>query len=191
MKLGIIGLNRSGKTTIFNALTRRVGESAPGAGQFTPILGVVPVPDERVNWLSDLYQPKKTTYAQVTYTDLQGMPGGIESKQEYMSLLLTHMRPMDALLMVIRNFTEKGGAPPDVARDFRELQDEFLIADLATIEKRMEKLEMEQKRGKKIAGREKELLDACAEHLNAETPLRTKPDLANAPRAQGIHPAFR
>jgi len=186
MKLGIIGLNRSGKTTIFNALTRRIGESVPAGGHLTPVPGVVPVPDVRVDWLSQLYLPKKTTYAQVTYMDLQGMPGGVENKREYMSLLLTHMRPMDALLLVVRNFAEQGGDPPDVARDFRELQDEFIIADLSTIEKRMEKLEMEQKRGKKIPGREKELLDACAEHLNAETPLRTKPDLAAAPELRGF-----
>lgn len=186
MKLGIIGLNRSGKTTVFNALTRRTGESAPAAGHLTPVLGVVPVPDERVDWLSRLYLPKKTTYAQVTYMDLQGMPGGMENKREYMSLLLTHMRPMDALLLVLRNFAEHGSDPPDAARDFRELQDEFLIADLATIEKRMEKLVLEQKRGKKIPVREKELLDACAEHLNAEMPLRTRPDLASAPELRGF-----
>jgi ribosome-binding ATPase YchF (GTP1/OBG family) len=58
-----------------------------------PALGTVPVPDPRVDWLSELYHPKKTTYAQVTYTDLQGMPGVIENKQEYMALLLTTCVP--------------------------------------------------------------------------------------------------
>jgi len=186
MKLGIIGLARSGKTTIFNALARRSGESVPTGGQVVPVLGVVPVPDPRVDWLSELYKPKKTTYAQVTYMDLQGMPGMVESKQEYMSLLLTHMRPVDALLMVVRNFRDPATGVPNVARDFQELEDEFLIADLGTVEKRLEKLAMEQKRGKKVAGPEKELLEACAEILNNEIPLRTRPDLANAPELRGF-----
>src|SRR5512139_220415 len=150
MKLGIVGLPRSGKTTIFNALTRRGSESETPGGHVAPVLGVVPLPDPRVDWLSQLYQPKKTTYAQVTYMDLQGLPGMVENKQEYMSLLLNHMRPMDAFLMVVRNFSDTSLGTPQPGKDFRELADEFLIADLATIEKRMEKLTTERQRGKKI-----------------------------------------
>lgn len=186
MKLGIVGLARSGKTTIFNALTKRTGESVPAGGQMVPVLGVVPVPDPRVDWLSELYKPKKTTYAQVTYMDLQGMPGAMENKQEYMSHLLNHMRPMDAFLMVVRNFPDAASGAPDPAREFRELEDEFIIADLATVEKRLEKLAMEQKKGKKVAGPEMDLLQSCAEVLNAEKPLRTRPDLARAPELRGF-----
>ena len=185
MKLGITGLGRAGKTTVFNALAKRSGESAPSGGQVVPALGVVSVPDSRVDWLSELYKPKKTTYAQITYMDLQGIPGMADNKRDYMSLLLTHMRPMDALIMVVRNFADAVLGTADPARDFRELEDEFLIADLASVEKRLEKLEAELKRGKKPAGAEKELLDKCAEVLNAEQPLRTRPDLANAPELRG------
>lgn len=185
MKLGIVGLARSGKTTIFNALVRRTGESIPPGGQMVPALGVVPLPDPRVDWLSRLYQPKKTTHAQVIYLDLQGMPGMIESKQEYMSLLLNHMRPMDAFLMVIRNFPDPVQGNPSAARDYRELQDELILADLATIEKRREKLVMEQKKGRKV-GPEKELLEACAEVLNAEKPLRSRPELSQAHELRGF-----
>ncbi len=184
MKLGIVGLGRAGKTTVFNALTRRVGESAPPGGHVVPTLGVVPVPDQRVDWLSSLYKPKKTTHAQITYMDLQGVAGAADNKQEYMSLLLTHMRPMDAFIMVVRNFADPVLGSPDPARDFRELEDEFLIADLASVEKRLEKLEAEAKRGKK-PGVEKDLLDQCAEVLNAEKPLRTRPELAAAPELRG------
>lgn len=184
MKLGIVGLGRAGKTTIFNALTARSGESVQG-GQVVPALGVVPVPDPRVDWLSRLYRPKKTTFAQITYLDLQGIPGMADNKREYMSLLLAHMRPMDAFLMVVRNFADPALGPPDVARDFRELEDEFLIADLASVEKRLEKLELEQKRGKKPTGAEKELLEECAETLNEEKPLRGLPKLAGAPELRG------
>ena len=187
MKLGIVGLGRSGKTTVFNALTRRAGESVPPGGQAVPALGVVSVPDPRVDWLSQLYHPKKTTYAQVTYMDLQGMHGVTENKQEYMSLLLNHMRPMDAFLIVIRNFDDPAMGPPDVARDLRELEEEFLIADLATVEKRLEKLSIEQqKKGKKAVGAEKELLEQCAELLNEEKPLWLRPDLADAPELRGF-----
>ncbi len=186
MKLGIIGLGRSGKTTIFNALTGRTGESVPPGGQVTPVLGVVPVPDERVDWLSALYLPKKTTYAQVTYMDLQGLSGSVESRQDYMAHLLNHMRPMDAFLMVVRNFHDAVMGPPRAAGDLSELEDEFLIADLATVEKRLEKLALEEKRGKKITGKEKELLTACWEVLDSGKPLKSRPELAGAPELRGF-----
>lgn len=185
MKLGIIGLGRSGKTTIFNALTRREGESVPPGGQVSPVLGVVSVPDPRVEWLDELYHGKKKVHAQVTYMDLQGMSGVLESKQQYMSLLLTHMRPVDAFLMVIRNFTDPALGQPNAAADFRELEEEFIIADLASVEKRLEKLVLEEKKGKKV-GAEKELLDSCARFLNEEKPLRLAPSLTSAPELRGF-----
>lgn len=185
MKLGIIGMARSGKTTIFNALTRREGESASTGGQVAPVLGVVAVPDSRVDWLSELYQPKKVTYAQVTYMDLQGMPGVAEQKQEYMSLLLTHMRPMDALLVVVRNFTDAGSGAPRPEQDYRNLMDEFLIADLATVEKRLERIAAERGKGRKTCAKEAELLQRCEALLNQEKPLRLEPELATAPELKG------
>ncbi len=186
MKLGIIGLGRSGKTTIFNALTQRTGESAPTGGQVVPVLGVVSVPDPRVDWLSGLYKPKKTTYAQVTYMDLQGMPGVTENKQEYMSLLLNHMRPMDAFLMVVRNFDDAVLGSPAPGRDFQDLDDEFIIADLATVEKRMEKLSAEAKKGRKASDNEMELLGRCAALLNDGKPVRHEAELAQAPELRGF-----
>ncbi len=186
MKLGIIGLARAGKTTIFNALTKRTGESVPPGGHAVPVLGAVSVADSRLNWLSEHYKPKKTTPAQVTYLDLQGLPGVLESHQEYMALLLTHMRPVDAFLMVIRNFSDPSLGEPDIKRDFRELEDEFIIADLGTIEKRLDRISAELKKGKKIFGSEKELLESCLEVLNSEKPLRTQPALTAAPETRGF-----
>jgi ribosome-binding ATPase len=186
MKLGIMGLARSGKTTIFNALTKRTDESVPPGGHAVPVLGVVSVADSRLDWLSQLYKPKKTTHAQVTYLDLQGLPGLLESQQEYMSLLLTHMRPVDAFLMVVRNFPDPSLGEPDARRDFRELEDEFLIADLGTIEKRLERISMEEKKGKKSFGAEKDVLESCLEVINAGRPLRAKPDLVAAPEIRGF-----
>jgi ribosome-binding ATPase len=186
MKLGIIGLERAGKTTIFNALTKRTGESVPSGGHAVPVMGVVSVADPRLDWLSQLYRPKKTTHAQVTYLDLQGLPGGFESQQEYMSLLLTHMRPVEAFLMVLRNFSDSSLGEPNVGRDFRELEDEFLIADLGTVEKRLERISVEEKKGKKGFGAEREVLESCLEVINAEKPLRSKPELVATPEIRGF-----
>jgi ribosome-binding ATPase len=186
MKLGIVGLSHSGKTTIFNALTHRSGEPSAGSGKVAPVQGVVTVPDERVDWLTELYRPLKKTFAHVTYLDLQAMPGALENKQEYMAQLIIHMRQVDALLMVVRNFPDTGGNPPDPIHDCRELQDEFLLADLATVEKRLERLTQEHKKGKKPLGNEKELLEACAAVLNEEMPLRSRPELATAPELRGF-----
>jgi len=186
MKLGMVGLPRSGKTTVFKALTRRSGESAPAGGQVVPVLGTVSVPDPRVDWLSALYRPKKTTHAQVTYLDLQGMPGAQENRKEYMGLLLNHMRPVEALLMVVRNFDDplSGKAAPE--REFRQLTEEFLLADLTTVEKRLERLAAERQKGRQGVDAERELLERCAALLNEEKPLRSDPELAAAPELRGF-----
>ena len=186
MKLGIIGLPRSGKTTVFNALTRREGESAPPGGQVVPVLGVVPLPDPRVDHLSALYKPKKTIHAQVTYLDLQGMPGAAESRAEYMQTLLTHMRAMDAVLLVVRNFEEPSLGPPDPARDFRELEDEFVLADLVTVEKRLERIAADLKKKGGTGGVERELLEEAQRLLTEGHPLRTRPEIALAPELRGF-----
>jgi hypothetical protein len=185
MKLGIVGLNRAGKTTIFNALTRRSGEAAPTGGQAVPALGAVSVPDARLEWLNDLYRPKKKTPAQVTYLDLQGMPGAADQKKEYMALLLTHMRPVAAFLMVVRNFHDPVLGAPDPAGDIRTLEEEFILADLATVEKRLERIAAEKGKGRKVSETEKALLERCAELLNTEKPLRDDPELATAPELRG------
>jgi hypothetical protein len=118
--------------------------------------------------------------------DLQGMPGGVEDRRDAMSLLLMHMRPMDAFLIVVRNFEDPALGAPNPARDFRNLEDEFLIADMGTVEKRIEKLNLEAKRGKKLPEKEMAILQACAAMLNEGKPLRLDPDLAAAPELRGF-----
>ena len=88
--------------------------------------------------------------------------------------------------MVVRNFSDPALGEPDVRRDFRELEDEFIIADLGTVEKRLERISAEQKKGKKIFGPETELLESCLEVLNAGKPLRVKPELTTAPEIRGF-----
>ncbi len=186
MKLGIVGLSQAGKTTIFNALTRREGESVPAGGQPVPVLGAVPVPDDRVVRLSAMYNPKKTTFAQVTYLDLQGNPGSTDNKQEYMALLLNHMRPMDAFLMTARNFPHPVLGDPHPLQDVSELEDEFLISDLATVEKRLERLAVDRKRGKDVSATEQQLLEQCLTLLNEGVPLRAHPEVSQAPELRGF-----
>ena len=186
MKLGIVGLGRSGKSTLFNALANRNEPQIQSGNQAVPVLEVVNVPETRVDWLMGLYQPKKTTYATVTYMDLQGMPGMADNKKEYMSLLLNHVRPLDAIIMVVRNFNDDLLGAPQAAADYAELEDEFLIADLATVEKRLERIATDKQRGKKVSEKEKAFLNECSQMLNDGLPLRSKPGMMDDPDFRGF-----
>lgn len=186
MKLGIVGLPRSGKTTLFSALTGRpyeelISSAKPGSS----IQGVVPVPDDRLYWLGEKYRPKKVTPATVTYFDFCGGPD-VEDRKNYLSLLLTNIRPLDALIMVLRNFHDPILGAPDVLRDFRKLEEEFLISDLSIVEKRLEKIEQERKKGRKGLDHEADLLTECSKILNREEPIRNYPDIAKAPELRGF-----
>src|SRR5258708_25258313 len=107
MRLGIIGLPQSGKTTIFDALTRGVRQVGPahvsGGGRFEVQTAVVPVPDERVDVLTRLFKPRKTIYAQVTYADIAGVEGS-EEKGGFSGPLLGQLATMDGYLHVVRAF---------------------------------------------------------------------------------------
>ena len=141
MRIGIIGLPNSGKTTIFNVLT---GGSAPTAayagGTFQVNTAIVNVPDTRVDALSDMYHPKKTIYARVEYADIAGM-SGTEDKERNASLsgeLMNAIANNDALLHVVRVFTDENVPHPletvDPARDMANLEAELCLSDLSKIE---------------------------------------------------------
>lgn len=178
MKLGITGLSGSGKSTIFAALTQ--SEIEPGL-RAEDRINTIRVPDERVDRLSGMYNPKKTLYAQVEYF-LPGKTGGDKKDPN----VWTSVRDCDALLHVVRNFEVYGMEPPTPADDFTTLDQELVLADLMVVEKRLERLEMDQKRGKKVDTEEITLLRGCREHLEAETPLRKFPELAGAPQLRGF-----
>ncbi len=103
MKLGIIGLPQSGKTTIFNALTRGNAPTTASAGRFEVHTAVVDVPDERVTKLSAMFNPRKTIYAKVTYADIAGLEAG-SAKSGISGQLLNQLAQMDGFLLVIRAF---------------------------------------------------------------------------------------
>lgn len=177
MKLGIIGLAQSGKSTVFEALTRN--EQTPQ--RIENRIAVIRVPDERVDVLSQMYQPKKTTYAQVEYF-LPARTSGQKRDQN----VWTPVRDCDALILVVRNFTEYGMNPPNPSEDFTSINQELILSDLIVSEKRMERIELDSKRGKAIDAEELSMLQQCRKHLEEEIPLRRYAKLAAAPALRGF-----
>lgn len=144
MELGIIGLPTSGKTTIFNALTRADRPTTvASSGRLELFSMVVDVPDARVDVLSALYKPQKTAYAKVTYTDIAGLDQDL-SKTGLTGELRNKIAPMDAFVHVVRAF-ENDNVPHlsgsvDPQRDLETLDGEFLLADMITVENRLQRI---------------------------------------------------
>src|SRR5947209_13827200 len=171
MKAGIIGLPSGGKTTIFNVLTH--GKAAAAASRrLEPNVGIVKVPDTRLNFLSSKFNPEKTTYATVEFVDVQGLVRG-----KGQDLALAPVRTVEALVHVVRAFHDESvphsEGTVDPERDKRNLDYELMLADIASIEKRLERLEKDLKKIKNAA-LEKELayLQQAKQWLESEKPLR-------------------
>jgi ribosome-binding ATPase len=179
MKLGIIGLSQSGKLTLFEALTRSPHQPEK---RMENRLASIHVPDERVDWLSGIYEPKKTTFAQIEYF----LPGAIQSGEGRDQSVLNQIRGCDALVHVIRNFVMPGFDSPDIKADFDKLQSELIFSDLLIVEKRLEKIEAEKKRPVKPDPEEEALLIECRKMLEADLPLRGNPQLAGSPLLRGF-----
>lgn len=178
MKLGIIGLPGSGKSTIFDALTKNIsGTERKGEDR----IAVIRVPDDRVDALSQMYQPKKITYAQVEYF----LPGYKKDSLKDQSIR-TSVRDCDALLHVVRNHATYGFEKQSPSEDFIKLEQEFILSDLVVAEKRLERIELDRKRGNKIDNEELSLLAECHKTLENEIPLRKSPDLASAHKLKGF-----
>ncbi len=177
MRLGIIGLPQSGKTTVFNALTRGNQPVTTSGGRFEVHTGVVDVPDERVDRLSGMFKPKKTIYAKVTYADIAGLEG---SKAAISGALLNQLSQMDGFLHVVRCFDDPSVPPPsggvDPRRDIATMDTELLINDLIAVERKMERLAEERKKGagrdKAVIEREQVLFQHFQDALQQEKPLR-------------------
>ena len=139
MKIGIVGLAGSGKSTVFGALTGlAVGTGYTGRSDKTNI-GVVKVPDPRVDALAKLYKPKKITYAESTFTDVQGGTGaGLDRAA------LDAMRNVDALCQVLRAFEGGSGEPANPVGELRDLATETILADLEIVENRVARLEKDR-----------------------------------------------
>ncbi|MDA8088576.1 MAG: redox-regulated ATPase YchF [Nitrospiraceae bacterium] len=176
MKIAITGFSNSGKTTIFNALTGQRLETAvyPSSGG-EPHLGVVGVPDERVDRLSAIFSPKKTTYATVDYIDYIGLTKGDQKQNAKVHALI---KDADALLQVVRAFEDPAVMHPlggvDPLRDLRSIESELILGDFLLVEKRLEGIEESIKKGRKekISEAERAVLLKCREALEGERPLR-------------------
>ncbi|MFP3869348.1 MAG: redox-regulated ATPase YchF [Syntrophobacteria bacterium] len=187
MRLGIIGLPGCGKTTVFNALTGNIAEVADfSPGVRRPNLGVVKVPEPRLAFLAELYQSKKVTEATVEYVDVGGLTGSAQRGKELGDTFLNHIRPVDALLHVVRNFHHPIHGPPDPLGDLGRVETELVLADLVVVEKRLERIAAERKRGKKENPEEVNLLEACRESLEADIPLRNKGEMLDGPVLRGF-----
>lgn len=173
MKLGIIGLPLSGRSTIFEALTR---QEADPAARGEDRLGVVRVPDARVDALSRMFSPRKTIYAQVEYL-LPGTGGAKKEQSPWQPV-----KECDALIHIVRNH----GPQRTPLQDFQALDQELILSDLVQVEKRIERIELDQRRGKKINLEEHRLLADSRSLLESETPLRRRPEIATAKALRGF-----
>ncbi|MCL4248514.1 MAG: redox-regulated ATPase YchF [Anaerolineae bacterium] len=180
MRLGIIGLPNSGKTTIFNALTNsNLPTGAATSGQFEVHTAVVSVPDERVDRLSAMYNPKKTIYTQVTYVDIGGLEKGV-AEGGLKGQFRNELAQLDGMVQVLRAFADENVPHPygtvDPQRDLDIIEGEFLLSDLVMIESRLEKIAEEQRRKgrtlEKATVDEAELLERLKALLESDIPLR-------------------
>jgi len=181
MRLGIIGLPASGKSTVFQALTQGKPEQWAKKGA---LIGTVQVPDGRVDTLRQLFKPKKTVYACLEYLLPHGETAYTHGEKGT-EALWNEVRPCDALVHVVRNFHQPGGEAPHPKEDLAKLETEMIFADLVVVEKRIERIHMDRKRGQKINDEELVLLQACLKALECETPLRDDTELASAPLLKG------
>jgi ribosome-binding ATPase len=181
MRLGLIGRPGAGKTTLFEALSQAGAETTQ---RKESRIGTVRVPDGRIDRLSAMYNPRKTIYAQVEYL-LPAPAEHVKEKSREQSIW-TQVRDCDAVLHVVRNFNDIAGAAPTPRNDFQAVDQELILSDLVVVEKRLERLTVDQKRGKKPDfPEEPALVEQCAVHLNQETPLRRFPEIAGAKCLRG------
>ena len=169
MKIGLLGLPKSGKTTLFNLLTgQSVATSSFGATRGEMHVGVARVPDARVDRLTSLFTPKKTTTASFEVVDLAGI-----TKGERAAFEAKEFRSADALLHVVRAFPGADGAPATPRADVVDLETELILADLEVVERRLERLEASlKKKPNPLEQKEQAVLQRLKPELESETPLR-------------------
>ena len=192
LTIGIIGLPQSGKTTLFNALTKAdapIGGYATGTVQAN--VAVVQVPDPRLQPLADIFHPKKTTYTTVEFVDVAGMgqanAGGKEERKGLSAEFIGHIRNADALAIVLRTFSNANVPHPnetvDPIRDLDSLNAELILTDLSTVEKRIERTQRAAKSGDKKYQQELETLHRLQEALSD---LRPASEVELSQQEQGV-----
>jgi GTP-binding protein YchF len=168
MKVGLVGFAGSGKTTIFNTLTGLTAEVGGYGAKEKANIGVIKVPDERIDQLAELFNPKKQTYAEINFVDVAGPQGEERSESGLDAKIVQHMREVEALVHVVRAFDNPLlTQPADPVRDITNFDSELLLTDLVQIETRITRLKKERD-----STRERELLERLKVELENEKLLR-------------------
>lgn len=176
MQIGIVGIPFSGKTTLFQAITRTLLDQVALARQEAHV-GVVKVPDRRLGKLAAIFLPKSIVHASIEFVDVVGLKPGESGSTQFSTNFLSKVRTNDALVQVVRLFADETVPHPegsiDPLRDISAFETEFILSDLGLLEGRIERIRKQLQKGPDEQGkRELPILERCHQLLEQETPLR-------------------